>query len=182
MGKFQVKNCTLSKQFQFIDHINFISLQWPRRNVWRTNLLFFPSTLDCVRVFSSIMVCINCQHRCHLLFVYIFKHNIIDEHSHIANVIVRLSLGNFNHSTAIKAFLAHSDCIHWGMNRVFCIFAKQNNLIKLFFFTQFLVFVQYFLQIVSYFHKIEFVKVNATLNLILLHFVLFHRYFHEINS
>lgn len=45
-----------------------------------------------------------------------------------------------------------------------------------------MVFLQYFMQIVSYFHMIEFVKANATLNLILLHLVLFHRYFREMNS
>lgn len=64
---------------------------------------------------------------------------------------------------------------------LFRIFPNQSKLITLLF-TQFLVFLQYFMQIVSYFHMIEFVKANATLNLILLHLVLFHRYFREMNS
>ncbi|XP_055298732.1 piezo-type mechanosensitive ion channel component-like isoform X4 [Sitodiplosis mosellana] len=42
-------------------------------------------------------------------------------------------------------------------------------------YTEFQVFVQYFLQIMSHFHKIEFARASATYNLILLHIVLFHR-------
>lgn len=117
-------------------------LQWSRWIGWRRkSLLFLTSTLGCVRIFPSIMVCIDCQHWCHLLFVYIFKHDFIDEYSHNTNIIVCLSLGYINPSTAIQTLLAHSDCIYSGKNHCFpllnrCIifkYLKFDHLITIFF-------------------------------------------------
>lgn len=163
------------EQFQCRDKF----FEWQRRNTWRTSLLFLASTLDCVRVYSSVVVCIDRQYRCHLLFVYFLKHNIIDEHSHGANVFVCLPLGNFNHSTAIETLLAHNYRLHWGTNwiiiHIYWTILTFKAIITIFF-EQVLVFVQYFLKIMSHdTYKIEFNKASATSNLILLHFVLFHR-------
>lgn len=60
------------------------------------------------------MVCIDCQHRCHLLSLHILKYDFINEYCIATDVAMRLLMGYFNRSKAIKAILAHYYCIHRG--------------------------------------------------------------------
>lgn len=100
---------------------------------WWTNQLLCISTFNSNRIYSGIMVCINCQHRCNLLCVDFPSMHHINEHTHIVNVVAGLFVGNTYLTTTIKTVLAFDYRIHWGRvktnNRThgFCFVFKFNG-------------------------------------------------------